>query len=220
MPLQMLFPLVIAEFGAPARLTVWQGPKAAQCLDPDPETLPHEDARKALRCAQLYVSSVLGWPELRTVHWAVTHAVDAAQPLPPLKGPSIFGAFTLSFLRLVTLEIESTVKPWAKALVPRIAGTPLEYVAISAAFNPCSGRFGCVGRIELKVAALSRLPRDLCRVLIVAEAQQIQLPVKAEDAYSTVYLLDGTPSLPVIRAVDPLDAIDKLFLLQSISALS
>jgi hypothetical protein len=220
-PVEILCALVIARFGAPARLRVWHNavPDGA-CLNPSPPVLPHASARDALTWAQLYVSAVLGWPSQSTVQWSVAHAVNPNFQIPPLRGPSLFGAFSVAFLRSIAVEAQESVKPAAQEMATLIADTRIDCTAISAAFNPRSGSFQSVGNIEMKLTELTALGPQTCKLCVVAEAQPIPLEPVAETRHYEIYrLLNGLDSLPVVRALDPLDAVKRIFTLQAVSGL-
>jgi hypothetical protein len=221
MPVQILGALVIADFGAPARLRVWQepGPKEG-ALEPAPLTLPHSNSRDALSWAHLYVSSVIGWPLAITVRWSIANAVGPTLRLPPLRGPSVFGAFSLAFLRSVAVDSPGSIKPGATKLADLIADTRTDEIAVSAAFNPFSGRFDNVGSIELKLAALTWLGPQTCKLLVVSQPQPIQLELVTKTEQYEVYCVDGRLSIPVVHAIDPVDALQKVFYLQSVAALT
>lgn len=221
MPVTILGALVVGGLGAPVRLRVWQDKNDGSVLQPDPNTLPHNDSRRALDLAQLYASAVLGWPSDRTIHWAIQHAVNPAFRIPAMRGPSIFGPFCLALLRSVAVDSPGSVKPAGADPGALISSTRTDGVAISAAFNPRSGCFQQVGGIELKIAALTALGPQTCQVFVVAHNQTILLPIDDQTPDYQVYrLANGQLSVPVVRALDPLDAAKRIFSLQAFSGLT
>jgi hypothetical protein len=124
---------------------------------------------------------------------------EPGPPLPPPQGGSLFGATTLLLLK----EAERVSPPgsWVDSLAESIEGTQLHRVAVSAAFDPCTGNFRKVDCLEDKLAALSRL-KSPPAALVLAEKQD-----KVGD--------EGLLPFHMVRSSGPSQAFRKLFELQA-----
>ncbi len=183
MPVNTFVALDIANYGAPARLSI-------EALTPrdtrdvgivlGPETSGdgfHEAAaRESFNSARLYTTTVLGWPMHKNLRWNISRVRDD-RPIPDINGPSLFGAFSMAFMQSLVLEEPTSVRPWTRCLWPALSGLCLNKVAISCDFSPMNGGFVPVGSIELKLRALARLGVEMMAVCVVAKRQPIELKV-------------------------------------------
>ena len=225
---EILGAMVVTETGIPVRFQVGFRPGLrGDGFNPTIDgALDDENARDAFRRAHQYVKSVLGWPEAMTAHWSLLPANGPHYNMPARTGPSLFGMFSLALLQSVARDAPSSIKNSSKNLTPMIAGTLLHRVAVSAAFAPPSrryhaGRFRIVGDIQTKLAELTTLGSQRCALCVVSKLQMKKLirngAMRGQKLLYRTFDLGGILSLPVVEAIDPLDAVQKIFTLQAVS---
>lgn len=236
MTVELLIALVRDEFGAAGCLHVTgQKPPSGRGGDllPAPwdrRYLHDQAAEQSLAYAREFVENTIGWPTGVDVYWSVEGY--RGHPLPPIAGPSLFGAFCLGLMQFVACERSTRFTKGANEHLATVRGTALSKVAISAAFAADKKSFVQVGDIEKKLKELANLRQD-CALCVVSNEQEINLeqvelsqtsPHNAKPGYSLEFYWAARLKIAVAGAADPVDAFNKLFHFQSeacvLSALS
>lgn len=215
---QIIAAFELGNFATPARLRV-SAPRAgnADFASPADKNLKL-DLQRSVVHAQRYTAAVAGWPLAAGLEWTIEEFEGL--PLPnAIEGPSLFGALCLASMKAV-----ANCQAWSIDTHRRlIRATAIDRVAISTAFDRRSRRFAPVGQIELKLKALARLPPDVCALAIVAYGQKIDLPAELRHDLGGQYELVIVPEgrlLPLIRAIDPVDAFRRVCLMECGSVLN
>jgi len=215
---QILVPLHIEGQGQPARLRVAAAPAGGSDFLPlfAKRFSLSDDVKLSGDKAWRYSTAVAGWPP-RGLTWTL----EALGPTLPcsILGTSLFGALCLASMKAVA-EMNAC-HTWAIGTVGRLArAAAIDRVAVSAAADLDGSSFYPVGYIERKLEALAN-QKD-CAVVIVAHKQEIKLPVDHHRDVGGEYemvTVPGRQPLPVIRAFNPVDALERICLMQSRSAL-
>jgi hypothetical protein len=215
---QILVAVELGDFATPARLRVSAAEAGGACFASPADRRPDDDLKMSVVEAQRYVTSIAGWPKppASGLQWTIDEVEGF--PLPEdIDGPSLFGALCLASLKTVTDLL--ICHAWSTDTVGRLVrAAVMDRVAISTGVDQCGGRFAPVGKIELKLQALARLPPDVCAITIVSESQEINLPTSHRRDIGGPYEMVQVRQdrvLPVIRAVDPVDAVKRVCLMES-----
>jgi hypothetical protein len=236
MMVELLIALVRDDFGAAGCLRIaGQNPPSGRegNLLPAPADrgwLHDLQAEQSVAYAREFVESTIGWPTGVDVYWSVEGY--QGHPIPPIAGPSLFGAFCLGLMQFAVCERSTSFTKDANEHLATVRDTGLSKAAISAAFAEDKKSFVQVGHIEKKLQELANLRQD-CALCLVSSEQKINLPLvgpsqtsprSAKTGTSLEFYWAGKLKIAVARAADPVDAFNKLFHLQSeacvLSALS
>jgi hypothetical protein len=214
----ILIALVIGQnIGRRARLTVWTTSEIG--VVQDGSLLTDQKFDNSVLRAKHDACRLLGSPSLESgFRWTIRRLPRDVVEVPNLCDNSLYGAFTLTFLQLISKTSSyrqmDAAGSQTLALLPAIQGASLSRVAVSTGptdcdLDCCSGVFKPIDGIREKLRILATLQDNDLMTCILSKHQVIPANVFQPENDGRVLR-----EVPIIDAHDAVDAFGKLFELQ------